>query len=460
MYPPNDNYYGGYPPQDTTDRSMGGGYNGYPPQNGDRAGPSVTVSAGPNARPNNYSDINNPSVGAGNKRFSMPGAPPFGGAFSSPLQSGEPGGFAIPGFGGGGGGYPPPAHRGSYGGGYPPVSGGYPPGPGGFQGGPGGFQGGFDGGPGGFGGYGGEPGAFNNGPYPPMNGPPGGSGGFGSPGGYGGPGGPGGPGGYGSPGGYGGNPSGNFGPSPLQQNQQQRPNLPPSTDTSSSQRPPMNSSAPNMGSYGNQQQRPPLMNSSTPGMGTNQQQRPPQLQQQQQQRPPTATSPQLPTIRPSIYPKKQNNSSTRWEPVNKSTKHHIPTDAIRSGTYKDGNIYIGRATYKDSVQVGMAIASKGGLVAPCNGRAVLFREYEILCGSVTAFKWIPIQGKFSFKAVVGGKPYVCGQDKKGEPVYAASTTVDGRDYGGMVSVKTKNMLFVRGGKEEKAVDYFVLCVVD
>ncbi|KAJ1897299.1 hypothetical protein LPJ66_003451 [Kickxella alabastrina] len=89
MYPPNDNYYGGYPPQDTTDRSMGGGYNGYPPQdttdhsmgggyngyppqNGDRAGPSVTVSAGPNARPNNYSDINNPSVGAGNKRFSMP----------------------------------------------------------------------------------------------------------------------------------------------------------------------------------------------------------------------------------------------------------------------------------------------------------------------------------------------------------------------------------------------------
>ncbi|KAJ1892298.1 hypothetical protein LPJ71_007464, partial [Coemansia sp. S17] len=59
----------------------------------------------------------------------------------------------------------------------------------------------------------------------------------------------------------------------------------------------------------------------------------------------------------------------------------LPADAIRAGTYKHEGFYIGRRKHKDSVQVGMVIESKGGLLVAYDGKALLFRDgYEILCG--------------------------------------------------------------------------------
>ncbi|KAJ2692638.1 hypothetical protein GGH99_001601 [Coemansia sp. RSA 1285] len=164
MYPPEnyDNY-----------NSYGGGYDGgYPPNGSDMA-----RSMGGGGRPppppprGNYHADNNPAVGPGEARFSMPIGPPTGGGGFGGFSGGPPagpGGFVFdqpPGAGrggyppsnynscggGGGGGYPPAGYNngngvyppsspygGSGAGSYPlhSMSGGnngpYPPGPGGF----------------------------------------------------------------------------------------------------------------------------------------------------------------------------------------------------------------------------------------------------------------------------------------------------------------------------------------
>ncbi|KAJ2701274.1 hypothetical protein FB645_004708 [Coemansia sp. IMI 203386] len=429
MYPP-DNYYGGYPPQDT-DRSTGGGGGPYGGNFGNNQRPPAQN------KNNNYSGFNNPSVGQGELRYSMPDMP----GMSAPPGQGygnSVGGFSIP--GGPSNMYPPPGGPGGNygGGGY--GGGGGPQGPGGFfvgdprpgfgpGPGPGGFNGGFNGYPPNNSSYGGYPPNNNSfGGYPPNNN---------SGGGY-----P--PNNNGPP-----PPGGNFGRPP----QEGRP--------SQQHPPPLNASAPSMG--GNQQQPPRPMNASAPGLAGNSQNRPPpnmqnqgQCQNQGQRPAGAAGAAGAAGPGPSQFGTKQ--AGTRWASIGSPSS--IPADAIRAGTCKGEAFFIGRARYKDSVQVGMVTKSKGGLVVAYDGKPVLFREFEVLCGASSAVKWEPMQGRVDPKAIRGAKPLPCGEEKKGEVLYAATTTHHGRDYGGKVGAKAKYMLFTAGGKEEKTKEYFVLCSVN
>ncbi|KAJ2477724.1 hypothetical protein EV174_004531, partial [Coemansia sp. RSA 2320] len=116
----------------------------------------------------------------------------------------------------------------------------------------------------------------------------------------------------------------------------------------------------------------------------------------------------------------------------------------------------------DSTQVGMVCESKGGLVVAYDGKAVLFRDgYEVLCGSQALLKWIPAHDKLepAKLAEKGYQPLACGSEKRGDTLYAATTTLNGRDYAGKVSAKSKCMLFVQDGGERKAKEYFVLCEI-
>ncbi|KAJ2753772.1 hypothetical protein GGI19_002893 [Coemansia pectinata] len=130
--------------------------------------------------------------------------------------------------------------------------------------------------------------------------------------------------------------------------------------------------------------------------------------------------------------------------------------------YKHEGFYIGRRKHKDSVQVGMVVESKGGLLVAYDGKALLFRDgYEILCGPSSLVKWTPANGKLD-PAKLADKthqPLVCGNEKNGEKLYAATTTLNGRDYAGKAGAKTKGILFVQDGCEHRAKDYFVLCEV-
>ncbi|KAJ2102637.1 hypothetical protein GGI09_001110 [Coemansia sp. S100] len=447
MYPPNN--YNGYPPSDSFGNSGGyppapnygdDGYRsmGYAPDNND----DCCRSLGGGGRPpnNQYSNSNNPAVGSGPMSFQMPGAP-SGYAGPGGFAGGQPGGFAVPSsppndFDGGFGAYPPQPNYGGGGGGYPPQNnsyggGGYPP------------QNNYGGG-----GY--PPRQQNFGPgggggYPPQQPPqqqnfrP-----------------------YG--GGGGGYPPQNMGPPQNNMRPQQNMGPPPNN-----MRPPqgLSQSQPNMGMGQSGYMGPPQgsvgggpMNSGAPppqppraGGNSGQQPlrpAPPQFQ--------GASEPAGP--RPSAY-QGSRGDSLNWSAVSKQHAQ-LPADAIRAGTYKHEGFYIGRRKHKDSVQVGMVIESKGGLLVAYDGKALLFRDgYEILCGPSSLVKWTPANGKLD-PAKLADKthqPLICGNEKNGEKLYAATTTLNGRDYAGKAGAKTKGILFVQDGGEHRAKDYFVLCEV-
>ncbi|KAJ2003645.1 hypothetical protein H4R26_002956 [Coemansia thaxteri] len=420
MYPPGDNsgYYPNYPPSDP--------YGGYPPAEEDGYR-SMGGGGRPPAGGNMWS--NNSAVGEGPQRFSMPDGGPGGLGGGPGGLGGGPIGFAVPG-GLGAPSFPPNSYN-SVGSTYPPPSdcrdGGYTPQPGcggsvyppqqGYGGGNVGCppQSGYSGNGGGYRpqqGFGGDSGS-----YPPQQGFGGDSGSY--------------------------PPQPGSGSSyPLQNNMRPPPPQqgymgPPPGGNPRPQ--PVNSARP-----------PPPRDSMRPPPGNTNTVRPPPQQPSQ-----TATGP-----RPSMYNPKQNDGPKWSAEGNKGGR--VPSNAIRAGAYKGENFYIGRHKHKDSTQVGMVCESKGGLVVAYDGKAVLFRDgYEVLCGSQALLKWIPAHDKLepAKLAEKGYQPLACGSEKRGDTLYAATTTLNGRDYAGKVSAKSKCMLFVQDGGERKAKEYFVLCEI-
>ncbi|KAJ2487374.1 hypothetical protein IWW37_005270 [Coemansia sp. RSA 2050] len=421
---------------------------GYPPNNSDDCCRSVGGGGRP---PNNqYSYLNNPSVGQGPLSFQMPGAPGDQGG-SAGYGGGEPGGFMISSsppnsFGGGFGTYPPQQNFG-HGGGFSPQNsyngGGYPPQQPGFR--------------------------PNIGGYPPHNYRPSG-------------------GGYNSqqqsfgPGDGGYPPRHNFGGGGYPP---QNPNQP----MNMGMRPPLNpNQSQNMGMGQPQNMGPPPNMGMRPQQNMNQSQNmgmaqsgymgspqgsvggpmnggappppPPKAGGNSGQQPQKQGGPEPPAgPRPSAYQGSRGDSLS-WSAV--SNQHaQLPSDAIRAGTYKHEGFFIGRRKHKDSIQVGMVCESKGGLVVAYDGKGLLFRDgYEVLCGPSSLVKWVPVSGKMDPAKLVDKthQPLVCGSEKNGEKLYAATTTtLSGRDYAGKTSAKAKSIIFVQDGGEHRAKDYFVLC---
>ncbi|KAJ2695673.1 hypothetical protein H4218_005124 [Coemansia sp. IMI 209128] len=432
MYPPNN--YNAYPPSDSYSNAGGyppaSGYGddgyrsaGYPPNNSGDCCRSLGDGSGGRPPNNQYSHANNPSVGQGPMSFQMPGAP-SGYGESAGLGGGGPAGFFVPSspsnnFGGGfspqnnfnGGGYPPPPQ------GFGPGNSGYPPQN--FR--PSG--GGFNSQPQNFGpSDGGYPPRANfggGGGYPPQN--PNQSMNMGM------------------------GPAQNMGPPP---NMGMRPqqNMNQSQSMGMAQSGYMGSPQGSVGgpmSGGAPPPQPPRAGGSSG-----------------QQQPPRQGGPEPPAgPRPSAYQASRGDSLS-WSAVS-NQRAQLPSDAIRAGTYKHEGFFIGRRKHKDSVQVGMVCESKGGLVVAYDGKGLLFRDgYEVLCGPSSLVKWVPVSGKMD-PAKLADKthqPLVCGNEKNGEKLYAATTTtLSGRDYAGKTSAKAKSIIFVQDGGEQKAKDYFVLC---
>ncbi|KAJ1952563.1 hypothetical protein EC988_003489 [Linderina pennispora] len=135
----------------------------------------------------------------------------------------------------------------------------------------------------------------------------------------------------------------------------------------------------------------------------------------------------------------------------------IPHDAINAGTYYDSPFFIGRSNYKGSVQVGMVSKKQGGLVIAYDGKPVLFHDFEVLCGPVSSVKWVSVDGRLELAKMKHGKPFACGNEKDGTPLFAGRTTHKDNEYGGKVSEKMKGMLFPHNGKEKRTKEYLVLC---
>ncbi|KAJ2630389.1 hypothetical protein H4R22_002703 [Coemansia sp. RSA 1290] len=82
----------------------------------------------------------------------------------------------------------------------------------------------------------------------------------------------------------------------------------------------------------------------------------------------------------------------------------IPASAVQAGKYGNDPVFIGRAPHKGSMQVGMVTMSKEGLVITYDGKPLLFREYEVLCGPSGKYRWMPVHGRFDPKDIKGSYP--------------------------------------------------------
>ncbi|KAJ2541742.1 hypothetical protein EV175_006119, partial [Coemansia sp. RSA 1933] len=139
----------------------------------------------------------------------------------------------------------------------------------------------------------------------------------------------------------------------------------------------------------------------------------------------------------------------------------LPPGAIRAGSHKGENFYVGRSRVSDgSMQAGMVLTSKGGVIIAYNGKVNVYRHFEVLCGPESAVKWVAGKGRFDPNEFVGkARPFVCGKESSGEPVYYAICTHRDRAYGGRVSAKVKGMMYSCKGSEEREKNYHVLCQI-
>ncbi|KAJ2776260.1 hypothetical protein H4R18_005761 [Coemansia javaensis] len=384
-----------------------GSYNydgGYPPQtyddgygpfsgNGDDDGTRALRPQQGGGPSNRPPPPPNPAVGSGPMSSVMPSAP-------AGFEFG--GGYPPPGGGfGGPGGFAIPPPNGGYGGGY--GGGGYPPMGGSY--------------PQQYGARppmgGGYPPMSNGGGYPPMNGggyPPASGGGY-------------------PPMSAGGYPPANR-PPPSSAGPASNPSLRPPPQQQQN----LTQSAPNMGNAGNKGAPPTGSGGAQPSM----------------------YRPQGSASQGPVGGGGSANRGMYWSAAG-TQNARIPGTAVRAGSYLGDPVFIGRAKHKDSLVVGMATMAKEGLAAAYDGKPLLFREYEVLCGPADAYRWVEVDGRFHIKDLKGARPLQCGTDKHGEPLYAARTELHGRDYVGVVNEKTKVMRFPHKGSEDKAKTYSVLC---
>ncbi|KAI9503767.1 hypothetical protein GGI25_003847 [Coemansia spiralis] len=129
------------------------------------------------------------------------------------------------------------------------------------------------------------------------------------------------------------------------------------------------------------------------------------------------------------------------------SQKQLPHDALRVGTNKAEGVFVGRS----KGQVGMVVASKGGLVTVHDGKAQLHRGYEVLCGPESRICWVTAKGKFEPGK---SRPLACANNG----VFAGRTQQRGHDYVGHVG--GKGLVYLRRGSEEHAKRYQVLCEID
>jgi hypothetical protein len=131
----------------------------------------------------------------------------------------------------------------------------------------------------------------------------------------------------------------------------------------------------------------------------------------------------------------------------------IPEGAAVAGFEADGTpLFIARAEYKDSLQLGKVRPEFGAANIPYGGEEVKVNPYEVLMG---AAHWKPaVNGNIPDGAVVAG------HEKDGQPLYVARAVYMGGVHPGKVRLAFGAANIPYGGEEVKVNPYEVLVYED
>ncbi|OLY82396.1 hypothetical protein AYI68_g3485 [Smittium mucronatum] len=92
----------------------------------------------------------------------------------------------------------------------------------------------------------------------------------------------------------------------------------------------------------------------------------------------------------------------------------------------------------------------------CNGKAVVPKEFSVLCAKEGSFKWVSAKGRVD-PSLVTHRLVLGGNDSNGSPYFIARRNKNGRDYIGKVGPSiNKGISYPYEGDEKKSSEYQML----
>jgi len=148
---------------------------------------------------------------------------------------------------------------------------------------------------------------------------------------------------------------------------------------------------------------------------------------------------------------------TTWVLVDGRDK--IPNSALEAGRDKDGHpIYIARAYYEDSIQIGKACrVYQEGAVIGYGGRAIELNKFEVLVGDPRAVSWVRHGSQLNLQEL-GAQPVDGGREANGRLLYIARVTYNGGVHTAKVGEHLPGAHLAFNGTEVIIDDYEVLCL--
>jgi hypothetical protein len=148
---------------------------------------------------------------------------------------------------------------------------------------------------------------------------------------------------------------------------------------------------------------------------------------------------------------------TTWVLVDGRDK--IPNSAIEAGKDKDGHpIYIARAYYEDSIQIGKASpVFKEGAAIGYAGRVVELNKFEVLIGDPRAVQWVRYRSLLNIQQL-GATPVEGGREANGAKQYIARVSYNGGVHTAKCAEHLPGAHLAFSGTEVIVNDYEVLCL--
>ncbi|OMJ11802.1 P30 adhesin [Smittium culicis] len=134
----------------------------------------------------------------------------------------------------------------------------------------------------------------------------------------------------------------------------------------------------------------------------------------------------------------------------------IPSSAFVAGRNRNEPVYIIRSNYKNGIHVGTLSKGIGGAMISYSGKAIVPKEFSVLCAKEGNLKWVAAKGRAN-PSLVTHRLVLGGNDSSGSPFFIGKRNKNGRDYIGKVGPSiNKGISYPYEGDEKKSSEYQML----
>ncbi|OMJ23400.1 P30 adhesin [Smittium culicis] len=115
-----------------------------------------------------------------------------------------------------------------------------------------------------------------------------------------------------------------------------------------------------------------------------------------------------------------------------------------------------KSNYKNGIHVGTLSKGIGGAMISYSGKAIVPKEFSVLCAKEGTLKWVTAKGRVN-PSLVTHRLVLGGNDSSGSPFFVGKRNKNGRDYIGKVGPSiNKGISYPYEGDEKKSSDYQML----